>query len=283
VRLRRAAGGPPTPELASSLRELANTHYYAGHLAVADSLDRLILGMTRQLNGERHPLVAEDLINLGAVQQEWGHYQEAERYYRQALDITQAFYGPNHYKTAAGLTVLGRALRFEPHGNDEAGRLLQQALAIRERVFGKVHRCLDAQRPGRRRAGPRQVRRSGGARQARARHLSNGVRSQTRVYRRRRRQSGERVPEAQPVLPSRAAVSRGDRHLHRDSRSRAFEHWHCANQTGPDAVAPASLRRGGGRDTRWLRDTREADRSGSELAGRRTEGPGGGVRRARPA
>jgi len=73
------------------------------------------------------------------VQQEWGHYQEAERYYRQALDITQAFYGPNHYKTAAGLTVLGRALRFEPHGNDEAGRLLQQALAIRERVFGKVH------------------------------------------------------------------------------------------------------------------------------------------------
>src|SRR5437667_3957341 len=139
VRLRRAAGGPPTPELASSLRELANTHYYAGHLAVADSLDRLILGMTRQLNDERHPLVAEDLINLGAVQQEWGHYQEAERYYRQALDITQAFYGPNHYKTAAGLTVLGRALRFEPHGNDEAGRLLQQALAIRELVFRTVH------------------------------------------------------------------------------------------------------------------------------------------------
>src|SRR5207247_11129912 len=124
----------------------------------------------------------------------------------------------------------------------------------------------------------RQVRRSGGARQPRARHLSNGVRSQTRVYRRRRRQSGERVPEAQPVLPSRAAVSRGDRHLHRDSRSRAFEHGHCADQTGPDAVATASLRRGGGRDTRRLRDTREADRSGSELAGGRTKGPGGGIR-----
>src|SRR5437660_1377965 len=111
----------------------------SAHLAVADSLYPLSCGMTRQLNGERHPLVAEDLINLGAVQQEWGHYQEAERYYRQALDITQAFYGPNHYKTAAGLTVLGRALRFEPHGNDEAGRLLQQAPAIRERAFGKVH------------------------------------------------------------------------------------------------------------------------------------------------
>src|SRR5438034_1243277 len=139
VRLRSAAGGTPTAELAASMRELANTHFYAGHLAVADSLDRLVLAMTRTLNGERHPLVAEDLINLGAVQQEWGHYKEAEQYYRQALDITQAFYGPNHYKTAAGLTVLGRALRFEPQGNDEAARLFEQALVIRERVFGKVH------------------------------------------------------------------------------------------------------------------------------------------------
>src|SRR5881409_3085686 len=139
VRLRGMAPAQPTTELAASLRELANTHFYAGHLAVADSLDRLVLALTRKLNGERHPLVAEDLINLGAVQHEWGHYQEAERYYRQALDITQAFYGPNHYKTAAGLTVLGRALRFEPQGNDEAARLFEQALVIRERVFGKVH------------------------------------------------------------------------------------------------------------------------------------------------
>src|SRR6266516_1871059 len=139
VRLRSAAGGTPTAELAASMRELANTHFYAGHLAVADSLDRLVLALTRKLNGERHPLVAEDLINLGAVQQEWGHYKEAEQYYRQALDITQAFYGPNHYKTAAGLTVLGRALRFEPQGNDEAARLFEQALVIREPVYGGKH------------------------------------------------------------------------------------------------------------------------------------------------
>ncbi len=141
VGLRSAAarGGPPSADLAASMRELANTHYYAGHLAVADSLDRLVLAITRRLNGERHPLVAEDLINLGAVQQEWGHYKEAEQYYRLALDITQAFYGPNHYKTAAALTILGRALRFEPQGNDEAARLFERALVIRERVFGKVH------------------------------------------------------------------------------------------------------------------------------------------------
>src|SRR5437660_5809923 len=138
VRLRGMAPAQPTTELAASMRELANTHYYAGHLAVADSLDRLVLALTRKLNGERHPLVAEDLINLGAVQHEWGHYKEAERYYREALDITQAFYGRDHYKTAAGLTVLGRALIFQKR-YDDAMPLFQRALVIRERVFGKVH------------------------------------------------------------------------------------------------------------------------------------------------
>lgn len=139
VRLRSAGASAPTSDLAASMRELANTHFYAGHLTVADSLNRLVLSMTRRLNGERHPLVAEDLINLGAVQHQRGNYKEAEQYYRQALVITQAFYGPSHYKTAAGLTVLGRTLRFQPEGNDEAERLFQRALAIREQVFGKMH------------------------------------------------------------------------------------------------------------------------------------------------
>src|SRR5881296_2898279 len=72
VGLRSAAarGGPPSADLAASMRELANTHYYAGHLAVADSLDRLVLAITRTLNGERHPLGAE-------VDQIFGDEQEA--------------------------------------------------------------------------------------------------------------------------------------------------------------------------------------------------------------
>src|SRR5436309_761222 len=36
VRLRSAPGVTPTAELAASMRELANTHFYAGHLAVAE-------------------------------------------------------------------------------------------------------------------------------------------------------------------------------------------------------------------------------------------------------
>src|SRR5947208_2733877 len=142
---RRSLFGPDNAEVARSLVALGRLRVDQAQDEEAERLAREGLEMSKRQLRPNDPaiasatLAAEDLINLGAVQQEWGHYQEAERYYRQALDITQAFYGPNHYKTAAGLTVLGRALRFEPHGNDEAGRLLQQALAIRERVFGKVH------------------------------------------------------------------------------------------------------------------------------------------------
>src|SRR3989449_3405061 len=86
VRLRGMAPAQPTTELAASLRELANTHFYAGHLAVADSLDRLVPALTRKLNGERHPLLRQGLINPRPVQHPGGAYQEAERHYPQALD-----------------------------------------------------------------------------------------------------------------------------------------------------------------------------------------------------
>jgi eukaryotic-like serine/threonine-protein kinase len=52
--------------------------------------------MDRQIYGERHPHVADDLINLGAIQVEHGNFGEAEKYQRQALDIIENFYGKNH-------------------------------------------------------------------------------------------------------------------------------------------------------------------------------------------
>src|SRR2546426_8853951 len=63
VRLRGMAPAQPTTKLAASMRELANTHFYEGHLAVADSLDRLVLPLTRKLTRERPPLLPQGLIN----------------------------------------------------------------------------------------------------------------------------------------------------------------------------------------------------------------------------
>jgi serine/threonine-protein kinase len=136
VRLRSTGG--TSQDMASSLYELANAHFYAGHYAQSDSLNREVMAIYHKLYGDRHPLIADNLINLGASQFDLGHYPEAEQFYRQALDITQSTYGKDHYKTAANLTMLGRALVAEKKFPEATG-VLQDALAIRERVYGPVH------------------------------------------------------------------------------------------------------------------------------------------------
>jgi serine/threonine-protein kinase len=137
VRLESGPGGEPA-DLAESLTELANCHFYIGDYAESDSLNRRVLEMDKKLHGERHPHVADDLINLGANQYEWGHYAEAERFYRQALDIIEAWYGRNNPETASAMTMLGRALVAEKKFT-EAGTLAREALAIQEQVYGPVH------------------------------------------------------------------------------------------------------------------------------------------------
>jgi serine/threonine-protein kinase len=127
-----------TTELEESMSALANVHFYAGHYAVSDSLNRRVLTMSRRLHGDRHPSVADDLINLGAIQAEQGNYAEAERYYRQGLAIIEPWYGKDHYRTAGSLTMLGRVLMQESK-YEEAVALLERSLAIQERVLGKMH------------------------------------------------------------------------------------------------------------------------------------------------
>lgn len=134
----QSASGAPTTDLAESLTELANSHFYSGHYAASESLNQQVLAIDRQLYGERHPHVADDLINLGAIKFELGHYPQAERFDRDALDITEAFYGQDNPATASALTTLGRTLVAEGK-RDEAAGMLQRALSIEEQVYGKVH------------------------------------------------------------------------------------------------------------------------------------------------
>jgi eukaryotic-like serine/threonine-protein kinase len=125
-------------DFGASLSELANCHFYAGHYDISESLNQRAFEIDRRLYGERHPNVANDLINLGAIQQEKGNPVEAERYYRQALDIIVSFYGKDHQETASAQTMLGRAL-VSQNRLDEAADMLRGAVAIQEKVYGKVH------------------------------------------------------------------------------------------------------------------------------------------------
>ncbi len=134
----RSAGPPGSPELTAAMYQLANAHFYAGHLDASDSLNRVLLAVNQQRHGARHPEVAHNLVNLGASEQERGNYVEAERLHRQALEIFRGWYGDDHPETASGLTLVGRALLFQGR-HDEAAAALTGALAVRERVFGPRH------------------------------------------------------------------------------------------------------------------------------------------------
>jgi serine/threonine protein kinase/tetratricopeptide (TPR) repeat protein len=138
ARLRSSSGDTASADLAASLSELANAHFYAGHYDTSDALNRRVLDMQRQLYGDRHPLVADTLINLGAIQFQSGHYAEGERFNRQALDIVQSWYGTDHPETADTMTILAQSLTYQ-NRFDESAVLLRQSLAILERVYGPVH------------------------------------------------------------------------------------------------------------------------------------------------
>ena len=98
-------GDTATPGLASAITGLANTYFYLGKFALSDTLNQRALAMDKHLYGPRHAYVGDVLINLGAIRFEWAKYDEAERYYREALDINRAWYGPNHPETASSLTA----------------------------------------------------------------------------------------------------------------------------------------------------------------------------------
>ena len=137
IRLHSALGVEDA-DYATTLRQQVNAYFYMGKLDVADETGRRTLQMTRRVSGDRHALVAEDLINLGAIETERGKYTDSERYYREALAITESWFGKDHYQTASNLTQLGRSLVYQKRF-DEAALILQRALAIQERVFGPDH------------------------------------------------------------------------------------------------------------------------------------------------
>jgi eukaryotic-like serine/threonine-protein kinase len=137
VKIDSAPGVAPS-DLASSLSALADAQYMAGHYDLSDSLYRRALEINRRLYGPRHPLVSEELGNLGSIQQDLGYYQKAEAFDRQALDIDRAYYGEDSPTTAKSLRMLGRALLYQKK-YDDAEAALQEALAIQEKAFGPAH------------------------------------------------------------------------------------------------------------------------------------------------
>jgi eukaryotic-like serine/threonine-protein kinase len=134
----QSSTGAPTSDYLSTAYELANAHFYAGHYDKAETMNQQLLFVYRQTYGERHPRVADILVNLAEIRQALGHYPDAEEYSRQALGIAQSWYGKDSPQAAIDLTIVARTLVYQKRYR-EAEALLNQSLAIKERVYGEVH------------------------------------------------------------------------------------------------------------------------------------------------
>jgi eukaryotic-like serine/threonine-protein kinase len=132
------SGAAMTPELADTLYELANCHFYAGHYDTTENLNQQLLLVYRELYGPNHPRVADVLVNLAAIRHDRSHYSEAEKLERQALQIVENWYGEDNPVTASDLTMLARTLVFQDR-YEEATALLHRSLAIKEKIYGPVH------------------------------------------------------------------------------------------------------------------------------------------------
>ena len=123
--------------LSDSLSTTIGSDYDLGNIAAASALTSRALALDRRLYGPEHPQVALDYVDGGLNAAAVAHYKEAEPYYRQAIAMVTAWYGPNHPDTADYEGFLARALH-------EEGRLAQSqailngALQIQEHAYGDV-------------------------------------------------------------------------------------------------------------------------------------------------
>jgi tetratricopeptide (TPR) repeat protein len=115
------------------------------------------LALLRAAIGARHPEVAIQLNNRGEILNAMSRHAEARRAFEEALDIWRTSFGDDSYWTAYALTGMGLA-QLGQHQPDDAVRLLERALAIRERTetedsllgetrFALARGLIDAGRP----------------------------------------------------------------------------------------------------------------------------------------
>ena len=137
VRLQSTPPAEPA-DLVESLTFLSNAQHLLGHDTIAASLGQRVLIADRRIYGDGHPSVAEDLGNLGQIQEGLGQYEEAERSEREAVEITRAWYGKDHVETALEAVALAKTLVYEGK-YAEAANLLNPARATFESSLGKAH------------------------------------------------------------------------------------------------------------------------------------------------
>ena len=131
--------GPDHPDVAMSLKGLADRYYCQRQYDLAEPLYRRVLAIREKTLGRDHPFVATSLTDLGNLAYARGRYAECEPIFRQALAIEEKTLGSEHPRVACTFACLAYAYQgLGDLARAEAHYL--RALAIREKFLPAVPR-----------------------------------------------------------------------------------------------------------------------------------------------
>ncbi|MHC4948899.1 MAG: tetratricopeptide repeat protein, partial [Planctomycetota bacterium] len=139
LEVRREEFPPGSPEIAESLKELADALWFDGNYEEAEPLYRESLELRKAEYGEESAEYAEILNNLAACLQGLDRHDEAVRSYEESLAIRRrVLEGEARHLVAAGLNNLGMCLSAQGK-YDDAEERYREALDVITEVKGEDH------------------------------------------------------------------------------------------------------------------------------------------------
>jgi CHAT domain-containing protein/tetratricopeptide (TPR) repeat protein len=138
--------GPNHAYVARGLTELAEVAALRGQLDRARTLYERALTIHRRELGGEHPLVALTLTSLAGTLADQGDSAGANRHIDEAVAIFRKSGSPDDADQVARVFELRGTLRMQAGDLPEARASVAEALAARERLFGRVHPATAATR-----------------------------------------------------------------------------------------------------------------------------------------
>jgi tetratricopeptide (TPR) repeat protein/tRNA A-37 threonylcarbamoyl transferase component Bud32 len=127
------------PVVDAALRQaLADRYRDLGLYDAALPLQESALATRRRVLGEEHPQTLSSINQMGVLLDSQGKLEEAERYYREALEKFRRVLGEEHPETLTSINNMG-FLMWAQGKPDEAEPYLREALEKRRRLSGEAH------------------------------------------------------------------------------------------------------------------------------------------------
>jgi tetratricopeptide (TPR) repeat protein len=124
----------PTVDPALTLELLTGAYLETSQFEKAEPLEIALLDIRKNVYGNQHEMIAAMNCNLGDFYAKWNKPKQAEKYYRQSIEMTKRLALPQGWGNPA--TKLGTLLRKQGRSSEAEGAYTD-ALAVRTKRFGE--------------------------------------------------------------------------------------------------------------------------------------------------